>query len=178
MPKQPRNDLTAERVRSLLSYDPENGVFRWKISRGNAAAGSVAAKRVSSRYQDIKIDGRTYQAHRLAWLMVHGRWPNQSIDHINGVKGDNRLCNLRDVSHIENMQNQKRARTNNQSGALGVSPKRSGRYCAQIQANGKKYHLGHFKTIEQAAAAYRRAKREVHPFWHEAPKQSTGHRHL
>ena len=74
-------DLIAERLRELLSYEPETGVFRWRVSRGPAVAGSVAGSLTTYGYIKIKVDGRFYRAHRLAWIYVHGVWPSKDLDH-------------------------------------------------------------------------------------------------
>lgn len=156
--------ITAERLREILSYDTESGVFVWKVSRGPLNAGMKAGSVDTRGHLQICIDRRLYQAHRLAWLYVNGKWPNKHIDHINGDKTDNRIANLRDVTHAVNLQNQRRAPSSNKtSGLLGVSWKKANlRWCAQIQVNDKKMHLGLFDTAEAAHAAYVVAKRQLH----------------
>lgn len=88
------SELTLERVKELLHYDQETGLFYWNAKRGRCAKLSVAGSWNSYGYRRIKVDGRGYPAHRLAWLHVHGRWPQGEIDHINGIKHDNRIANL------------------------------------------------------------------------------------
>lgn len=88
------SELTLERVKELLNYDPETGLFSWNAKRGRCAKLAVAGSWNSYGYRRITVDGRGYPAHRLAWLHVHGRWPQGEIDHINGIKHDNRLANL------------------------------------------------------------------------------------
>lgn len=95
-------------------------------------------------------------AHRVAWLLHFGFWPDQELDHINGIKDDNRISNLREVTHAENMQNRTKAMRSSSTGVLGVKPFRNG-YIARIQRFGKRQHLGVFKTIEEASSAYRAA---------------------
>lgn len=161
------NELSAERLRELLSYDADTGGFTWLVNRGSAAkVGGPAGRKVGGGYIQIGIDGRRYMAHRLAWLYVHGHWPDVEIDHISGEPEDNRIANLREATRSQNLQNLRRARADSRSGLLGVS-RAAGRWLAQIQTSGKKKYLGLFDTAESAHNAYLAAKAELHPF---APK--------
>lgn len=157
-------ELSAARLRELLSYDPETGVFTWRVSRksGTAVAGAVAGTISDRGYVCIKIFGRKYRAHRLAWLHVHGLWPEYDVDHRNRVRHDNRIANLRAVTKAVNQQNRSDAHRNNKVGVLGVQRRRA-RYVARIQVGGDKKYLGSFKTIEAAQGAYLAAKQVVHP---------------
>jgi hypothetical protein len=92
-----------KRVHELLSYEPRFGYFFWKINRGSSKAGDVAGSVCPDGYRLIKVDGKSYKAHRLAWLMTHGEWPAEQIDHINGVRTDNRIVNLREASKKQNL---------------------------------------------------------------------------
>lgn len=113
---------------------------------------------------EIGINGRSYLAHRLAWLFVHGQWPDAEIDHKNGDRTDNRLCNLRCVTRQHNLMNQRRPRSNNTTGYLGVCVDRErGAFQARVQVSGRAHHLGRFDTPEAAHAAYVAAKRRMHP---------------
>lgn len=158
--------LTAERLRELVSYDQETGKFVRLVAtgpRGCHKPGSLKAYIKTNGYARVHVDGTTHAAHRLAWLYMHGRWPDGDIDHINGDRLDNRATNLREVTRAENMQNERKARCNNKSGLLGVSPHgRSWR--AQITVGGVCKKLGSYETPEQAHAVYLAAKRELHPF--------------
>ena len=112
--------ITQNELKKLLHYNPETGVFTWKSNRSQLAkkgdiAGSVYRKCNGKEYIVIHVKGRVYKAHRLAWMHVHGRFPILNIDHINGIGTDNRMQNLRDVSHAENMKNKVISR-NNSSG--------------------------------------------------------------
>jgi hypothetical protein len=154
--------VTQERLRELLSYDSETGVFHWRVSRGRAVAGASAGNADSYGYLQTKIYGRCYLNHRLAWLYVYGEWPDGQIDHINGSRADNRLANLRNVSISVNQQNQRGARVDNRCGLLGVSRK-GNRWQARISHPGRKdAYLGLFDTPELAHAAYLKAKRKLH----------------
>lgn len=158
--------LTDERLQELLSYDPETGEFKWRSNRrGTARAGSVAGTLSRYGYRLIKIDGRGYFAHRLAWLYVYGRWPVDQIDHINTDKNDNRIANLREATGPENSGNQRKARAGSTTGLLGVSwYRRRNKFKASIGLSGKIMYLGYFRTAEEAHQAYLKAKRELHSF--------------
>lgn len=154
-PVMKHEHLTAERVRGLLHYEPPTGELTWRVSRGGTArAGRVAGRIMpTTGYRQISIDDRRYLAHRLAWLYVYGVWPPDEIDHINGVKDDNRLSNLRLATHKQNKRNTKRQK-NNTSGVTGVRyHKRRKKWVAEIRVNGKNIHLGYFDTLEEAMAA-------------------------
>jgi HNH endonuclease len=164
--------LTADRLRQLLSYDPETGIFRWRVQpNSRVPVGAVAGCVESSGYRRIRIDGRLYLAHRLAWLYVHGECPAGEIDHINGVKDDNRIVNLRPATDAQNRWNIDRHK-NNKSGFKGVArdSRRLARpWKAGITVNGRRIRLGQFRTAEEASAAYEAAAREHHgPFAREA----------
>jgi hypothetical protein len=158
--------VTQDRVKELLEYDPETGVFVWLISASNAVPkGTVAGTRKANGYSEIKIDWRLYKAHRLAWLYTHGEFPDSFIDHINGDRSDNRISNLRLATKSENGQNQKTARPDNKSGYLGVHwCNREQRWVAQIALHGKKHFCGYFSDPADAHAAYLAKKKEIHIF--------------
>jgi hypothetical protein len=145
-----------------MSYDPHTGVFVWlRRPCKNLKAGIEAGNLQPTGYRVIRIGGSLYKAHRLAWLYVHGHWPSDEIDHINGDKSDNRIANLRNVTHRQNMENRRHAHRNNRNGVLGVCP--DGRkYSARIRAGGAQIHLGNFASVEEAGAAYLAAKRQLH----------------
>ena len=157
-------DITVETLRGLLDYEPDTGIFRWRVSRGGVEAGAAAGHINNRGYIRIMVNNSPFKAHRLAWLHFHGVWPQDQIDHINGDKRDNRIRNLRDVSASINTQNQTRPRKGNTSGFRGVSwYKRVKRWHAQIKVNGQKQHLGYFSSPEAAHAAYLAAKLRLHP---------------
>lgn len=155
--------LTAEYLRSILHYDPLTGVFRWSAPRPKIRVGDVAGGIDADGYNRIRIDGRKYAAHRLAWFYMHGVWPPHDIDHRHGARSDNRLSELRPLTRLHNIQNQRSARINNKTGMLGVSPKGQ-RWAATIMFNYKKKHIGYFDTPEEAHAAYLAAKAVHHEF--------------
>jgi len=150
--------LTQDRLRELLTYDPDTGHFYWRSTRRNAKQNSRAGTIDPRGYVRISVDRKVYGAHRLAWLYTHGCWPTQEIDHINRNPNDNRLANLRDVSRSTNTQNTG-TRKDNVSGARGVGwHKAQQKWRARIQINGVKKELGYFLTINDAQQAYDRAK--------------------
>jgi len=151
-----KSSLTAERLRELLEYAPETGLFYWRKHRGGVAAGQGAGSAHSGGYRLIVIDGIHHYAHRLAWLHVHGEDPKQEIDHINGIRTDNRIANLRQCSRRENARNKRRQ--NSRFKGVVLRPA-SGKWCAQIGLNGRSVYLGIYDTAEAAAAAYDAAAR-------------------
>ena len=138
-------------LKKILSYDEKTGIF---MVKNNANVTS----HINNMYLIIHIDGVRYQAHRLAWLYVYGKFPNGEIDHINGDESDNRILNLRDVSHAENMKNQ-RVRSNNTSGVMGVSwHKTNKKWCSLIIVNGQRINLGSFVQFHEAVNARKNAE--------------------
>jgi hypothetical protein len=117
---------------------------------------------VNGRYLQIGFGGYRDRAHRLAWLYVHGVIPKE-IDHINGNGLDNRICNLREVTHQQNVHNLVRPPKHNSSGFMGVSFfKSTNRFSSYIQVDGKKRHLGYYDTAQEAHQVYLSAKRRYH----------------
>lgn len=154
-------------AKKLLRYEPETGKLFWlprpaemfprerigKMWNARFANTEAFTSVHSNGYLQGAILGRMYRAHRVIWLIQTGQWPVDQIDHINGVRADNRWSNLREVSHGANLRNCAQ-RSNNSSGVTGVSWHRLNRkWAAQITIGGRKRHLGSFPTIEAAAAA-------------------------
>lgn len=154
-------ELDAEHVRSILDYNPETGVFTWKVGRRRVKAGEIAGYTRSDGYVVLSINQNKCFAHRLAWLLSYGVLPKE-IDHVNRNRADNRISNLRAVAHIENQWNM-RPRNGSPSGYMGMC-KRKGqnKWSAQISVKYKQKHLGLFNTPEEAAEAYQKAKKEMH----------------
>lgn len=154
--------LNAEQVRALLDYSPETGVLRWKRHMTpRARAGTEAGVIQDGKYRRVGILGRYYMAHRLAWLIVYGRWPEVEIDHVNGNKADNRICNLREATPTQNRWN---TRHRNRAGLTGAGySAHKGQYRAQIRIeDGGRKFLGWFDSAEEAHAAYAVASKELH----------------
>ena len=158
--------MTAEELREVLQYDPLTGIFTWKSRQGGRAlAGAIAGQVKDKGYRSIQFKGAQYLEHRLAWLYVHGEMPANHIDHIDCVKNNNRICNLRDITRAENYQNIKKATSKNPTKLLGVHPaSRGSMFYAAITINKVQKHIGSFKTKELAHEAYLKVKRELHPF--------------
>ncbi len=158
-----RETLELARLKELLHYDPESGIFTWIKSNSNTSpVGTIAGRGINPEgYRQIQIDGHSFKAHRLAWFYVYGKWPEQ-IDHLNGVRDDNRIINLRDATPQINSQNQRGAIKNNKSGFLGVFPHKNGGFVAKIKVDKKNKYLGRFATAEEAHAVYVLAKRQFH----------------
>jgi len=160
-----RAKLTQELVKTLLHYDPETGIFRWRASSSRHIAGDIAGTPIKAGYLKISINGVSYYAHRLAWLYVHGSWPIGNIDHEDETGSNNRLSNLRPATKSENAQNIRLAHRDNEAGLLGVlRVPYNNKWAAQICINGKRKHLGCFLTPQEAHAAYLNAKSKDHPF--------------
>lgn len=155
--------LTIERLRQVLSYEPDSGVFRWRITRSGVQAGDIAGCLDKSRgYRLISVDWKLYRAARLAWFYIYEEWPPEHIDHKNMVRSDDRIANLRPATRTQNYHNT-RARKRNLSGLKGVSYEaRSGSWYARIMVDRILHRLGRFKTPEAAHAAYAAAAKKFH----------------
>lgn len=162
---------TADEVRQLIDYDPDTGILTWRpMTRAECGSemawrarhsvfGKAAGSIMPNGYRSLLFRGRRYYAHRMAWLLMEGEWPCVDVDHINGVRDDNRWINLRAATRSQNHQN----RIGNP--ATGASwHERMGRWRAVITLGRRQKHVGYFDTQEEAAAAYRRAKAEHHAF--------------
>ncbi len=156
--------LTVDRAQEVLDYNQETGVFTWRVTTSpRSMAGALAGGITAKGYVSMQIDGHKYYAHRLAWLIVTGSWPSDQIDHISGVRSDNRFANLREATHSINMQNQRGPREDNTSGFLGVSfDAHRNVFCAFITSKGKQKYLGQFFDPIEAHQAYLTAKRQLH----------------
>ena len=151
-------------LRKRLRYEPETGKLFWldhegmpKRWRTKWAGKEAFTSSTTLGYLRGKIDSRTFKAHRVAWALQYGEWPEDQIDHINGVKEDNRISNLRVVSILDNNKN-KAMQSNNTSGVMGVHwHKCANKWSAQIMVNRRSVHLGYFNTIEEASAARKQA---------------------
>lgn len=156
----PRQELTAEYLRSVLDYDQETGIFTWKVSTSTRVkVGDVAGSQNALGYLQIRVQSRLYLAHRLAWLHHFGEWPKDQLDHVNRIRTDNRLVNLRDVTNKQNHQNRSKS-SNNTSGHPGVCwNKQRSKWGARIKHNHKQIHLGYFSILEEAISARKAAEK-------------------
>ncbi len=149
--------LKQSRLKELLHYNPETGIFTWNFSRRGATKGSRAGTINGKGYSQIMLDRKTYLAHRLAWVYEYGDIPDL-IDHINHNKTDNRKINLRNVSTRESTRNYPITK-NNKYGVFGIS-KSGKKYRARIGVSGKYLSLGTFDTIADAIQARQAAERK------------------
>ena len=149
-------------LKETLSYDQETGLFTRLKRTSNCIKANVIACKLNNQnnYRQVDFMGKTYQAHRLAWFYVYGVWPSGQIDHINRIKYDNRLVNLRDCSISENKQNSNPYKCN-QTGFKGVF-KKGNRFQAGIKVKNKRIYLGSFISAEIAYEAYVLAARRFH----------------
>lgn len=153
------------RLKDLLHYDPDTGIFTWRQYRGHLArVGDVAGRPDGEGHIQVSVDGRRYHAHRLAWLYVYGTFPKVCIDHINRVRDDNRICNLREATYGENAQNRRPSKSNKSGKSDVMWSNYHGRWRARITINRKRIHLGYFDSFEEAAAARTEAKAKYHTF--------------
>lgn len=175
MPRPTVNDFPIKTLRNLLDYDPETGVLTWKertwrdfptprrletVREWNKKnSGKNAAKKVTDGYLVVATHNRQFRAHRVAWAIFHGEWPSDQIDHINGVRDDNRISNLREVNNKQNSRNQRRRKTN-KSGVTGVFwSDAHGMWLAQIRVSGRCKHLGRFEDFDSAVKARKSAEK-------------------
>ena len=156
--------LTANQVRDLFEFDRSTGVIKWRVTGPGRRLDRLAGSKDRHGYLQTRVGGRIYFNHRLVWLFVHGHWPENVIDHINGNTTDNRIENLRDVPRKTNQENQRKAAASNKTtGLLGASlHKKTGKYVAAIQTDRKTKYLGLYATPDQAHAAYLSAKHQLH----------------
>ena len=171
--------ITAEMAREFLRYEPETGKLFWRkrdvrwfktkksCKSWNAAFSCKEAFTSTDNvgYRQGAILGQVLRAHRVIWLIHSGEWPENEVDHINGIRSDNRISNLRSVTAKENMQNVRLTR-NNTSGVTGVwKDKKRGKWYAEIFCSGRRYYLGRFDMFEDAVKARKRAesKHGFHP---------------
>lgn len=152
-----------ETFNDRFRYDPDTGIIAWKRNfyASNGALlrkpGDIAGTTLSNGYVQLRVNGKAYLAHRVAWLLTHKRWPTELIDHINGNPSDNRLCNLREASASQNLFNTHN-RAIGEAGFRGVFRSSSGnRWRAVVTKDGKRIYVGSFATPEEASVARERA---------------------
>ena len=152
--------LTYEQAHYHFAYSPLTGALVWKVPKGSRALAGAPAGALDARgYMGVTINKRPYKNHRIIWLMVTGHWPPVEIDHINGIRHDNRLVNLRAVNRTENTRNAAQ-RKDNSSGVTGVSwDKSRQKWFACIKVNRKTKPLGRFTDKNDAIKARQRAEK-------------------
>ena len=157
-------EITLEEVKRRVRYDPETGVFTWATTRrGTVKEGVELGSWGAYGYKTVRLNQRSYKLHRLAWWLTTGSPPSGDVDHINGVRSDNRISNLRDVSRKMNLENRASPMSRNSTGLLGAYyDKRKCHFYARISHHNVSRHLGTFGSAEEAHEAYLHAKRELH----------------
>lgn len=157
--------ITPAVVLKHLSYDPATGVFTWIAPRAtNVKHGQIAGSLRCDGYVNINLYEQRFSAHRLAWFVTYGEWPQGQLDHIDSCRSNNAISNLRILGHAANVQRGKRT-VPNKTGFRGVSYEDNGKwphYRANIEVNGRRIRVGSFKTAEEASAAYEAAKLKYH----------------
>ena len=149
--------ISQDKLKRVLHYNPETGVFIWLVNRGKCHIGDIAGTVSKDRHVRIGLNYSRFKAHRLAFIYMTGKSPDE-IDHINQDPSDNRWCNLRPITHTFNMRNMPKLTTNT-SGVTGVVWSESKQKWKAEIWNGKNVHLGLFATIEEAAAARKGAEK-------------------
>lgn len=149
-----KNELTADRLREVLEYDQSTGEFRWIVRRRGIAYQTRAGRLARNGYWEICVDRTLFGAHRLAWLYIYGHWPPSDVDHIDGVRHNNRIENLRAATRSQNCANGKKS-ARNTSGYKGVRwSKHAKKWVARIGILYQTIHIGYFDSVDDAYAAY------------------------
>jgi hypothetical protein len=166
----PEHHITQELVRELFICSPNTPHIIRRVDSRRYKAGTIVGCRDHKGYVLVHVKGRNYRAHHIVWLYFHGKLPMHQLDHINGIRDDNRISNLREATNAENSQNRQ---PTGSIGLLGVSfEKKRNRYKSQIKVNGRVKTLGYFKTPIEAYQTYLAAKRELHKF-NPIPRQAS-----
>lgn len=147
-------------LRERLHYDPETGIFTWKIIRSLRSVGKEAGNHSAAGYRFIWLKEGQFQTHRLAWFYVYGEWPDGEIDHINYVRDDNRIANLRVATPRQNLAHRPATGGRKLKGITRHPDQK--RWIAQIRDGGKNVNLGSFATAEEAHAVYVARSIQVH----------------
>jgi hypothetical protein len=157
--------LTQSDLKCLFYYDETTGIFTRAKDHQRSKKGSVVGTPNYKGYLLFAVKGKTYRAHRLAWLYVYGKFPSMDLDHINGNRSDNRIENLRELPNKFNQQNRRKPNPNNTSGYKGVGwSKQLNKWRVKIVANYKTIHLGYFHDIDDAVNAYALGAAKYHNF--------------
>jgi len=149
------------RLRSLLAYDPQSGEIRWIVDRGNSSKlNHLAGTLTQGGYRVIEVDGSAFKAHRIAWALYYGGWPKCRLDHINRDPADNRINNLREATHAQNIANTRSKMSGRRKGVYWHKQRKC--WHSNITIGGKKKHLGLFNTMEEASIAFEQASSEIY----------------
>lgn len=146
----------------FLTYNPHDGTFTWKVTRGKAVKGRPAGYVSKRGYIQIGVGRRLYLAHRLAWFFTYGGWPSKNVDHRDGDPTNNAISNLRLANQMENTNNSKLGK-NNKSGYKGVCwDTRNRCWLAHLKHNYKHVLFKRFKKIGDAVEAVESARKLHH----------------
>lgn len=157
-----KKQIDLETLKKIFVCEAEQGELRWRVSSPRAAAGQLAGVVNSEGYRVVGYGGSKYRVHRIIWAMYYEAWPEGDLDHVNGIKTDNRISNLRPCTHGQNMQNCSKRVHARKSRHKGVDFHK-GRWRARIRpGDGGRMDLGYFATEEEAAAAYAAAAEKFH----------------
>lgn len=158
-----KQQATPEQLAQLFDYNPNTGELKWRAAPSTLVeAGSLVGYVNKDGYVQAQVKRKKLLAHRVAWAIHFGAWPEGVIDHINGIRTDNRIENLRAVTPRINTENRRSAATQSKSGLLGAHARPNGRWRAEIRADGVRRRLGDFAAAEDAHQAYVDAKRVLH----------------
>lgn len=160
-PFESKSRLTVSRLKECLHYDPSTGLWTWLnnsgLGKNSCRKGKLAGELKQNGYIFISVDCERHRAHRLAWLYMTGEWATQQIDHRSTIRSDNRWENLRLATNTQQQGNRRRSK-NNRSGFKGVFwNTQCQKWHARISPDRKQIHLGYFKDVKKAAAAYEKA---------------------
>lgn len=157
--------MNINELKLLFSYDPDTGAIHW-IAKGKGMIKKKAAGTLlHSGYLGICVGSKRWQAHRIAWALHNGQWPKDQIDHINGIKTDNRICNLREATNSQNGKNLGLSKVN-KSGIKGVSFEAyTNKWKATIRVDGKSISIGRFNSIDDALIARQLAEKHYFKEW-------------
>jgi hypothetical protein len=148
-------------LKTQYEYDPETGLFRFRVKVGYKLEGQFAGSSNLAGYTQLRYRRKTLRAHRVAWAFEKGYWPKLALDHINGIRTDNRIANLREVTASQNQHNRSpsKGKTSNFKGVCKV--KGTQKWKASLGFKGEVYNLGHYDTEEEAALAYNKRASEL-----------------
>lgn len=157
-----KDKLTQAELKELLEYNPDTGLWKWHTPKGSCKKGWFCGSRSIGGYLDIKIRGKSYRTHRLAFLFMEGAFPPDLVDHIDGDTANNKWHNLRHCSYSGNNRNTRLPNTNT-SGYKGVS-RREGRstWTVRLSVAGKTRNFGCYKDLELAALVAEEAREKYH----------------
>ena len=152
--------VTQEQLKELINYNSETGIFTNKVTRNSRAVkGQELNPSNEGRYGAVQLNKQKYLLHRLAWFYINGTWPKDQIDHINGIKTDNRISNLRECTNQQNSYNRKgREGTSKYKGVHAHGNK----WRAKVTISGKQIIIGSFNTEKEAALAYNKQVKVIH----------------